>query len=117
MLHAIPPTVPALIAPATASDRDQFPACRNWRAGQPRPAGCRRRAQTRLYWLSLSRPAVDPEHGPMVETMVIDAEIHAGYIPEEGGGEVTRLAILVAAEMPGWTITGLSLADEPDTEF
>jgi len=53
----------------------------------------------------------------MVETMVIDAEIHAGYIPEEGGGEVTRLAILVAAEMPGWTITGLSLADSPDEEF
>ena len=24
------------------SSRDEFPACRNWRAGQPRPAGCRR---------------------------------------------------------------------------
>lgn len=24
------------------SSRDQYPRCRNWRAGQPRPAGCRR---------------------------------------------------------------------------
>jgi hypothetical protein len=26
------------------SRRDQAPRCRNWRAGQPRPAGCRRSA-------------------------------------------------------------------------
>lgn len=25
-----------------ASSRDEYPRCRNWRAGQPRPAGCRR---------------------------------------------------------------------------
>jgi hypothetical protein len=24
------------------SRRDEYPRCRNWRAGQPRPAGCRR---------------------------------------------------------------------------
>ena len=24
------------------SSRDEYPRCRNWRAGQPRPAGCRR---------------------------------------------------------------------------
>ena len=24
------------------SSREEFPRCRNWRAGQPRPAGCRR---------------------------------------------------------------------------
>ena len=24
------------------SSRNEFPACRNWRAGQPRPAGCRK---------------------------------------------------------------------------
>jgi hypothetical protein len=26
------------------SSRDEYPRCRNWRAGQPRPAGCRRSA-------------------------------------------------------------------------
>jgi hypothetical protein len=26
------------------SSRDKYPRCRNWRAGQPRPAGCRRSA-------------------------------------------------------------------------
>jgi hypothetical protein len=59
---------------------------------------------------------VDPELGPVVETMTIDAEIHAGYIPGQGG-EVARLTALVADAMPGWEITGLSLADDPDTEF
>lgn len=24
------------------SSRDEFPACRNWRAGQPKPPGCRK---------------------------------------------------------------------------
>jgi hypothetical protein len=48
--------------------------------------------------------------------MVIDAEIHAGFIPGEGG-EIKRLTALVAAEMPGWEIAGLSLADDPGTEF
>jgi hypothetical protein len=52
----------------------------------------------------------------MVETTVIDAEIHAGYVPGQGG-EVARLTALVAAEMPGWTIAGLSLADDPGEEF
>jgi hypothetical protein len=49
--------------------------------------------------------------------MVIDAEIIAGYLPQDGGGEVARLTALVAATMPGWTITGLSLADDPGEEF
>jgi hypothetical protein len=48
--------------------------------------------------------------------MVIDAEIHAGYIPGQGG-EIARLTALVAAEYPTWEITGLSLADAPDVEF
>jgi hypothetical protein len=52
----------------------------------------------------------------MLESLTIDAEIHAGYLPGQGG-EVARLQSLVAAEMPGWTITGLSLADDPGTEF
>jgi hypothetical protein len=52
----------------------------------------------------------------MVETTVIDAEIIAGYIPGQGG-EVKRLQALVAAEYPTWTITGLSLADDPGEEF
>jgi hypothetical protein len=53
----------------------------------------------------------------MLESLVIDAEITAGYLPQQGGGEIARLTALVAAEMPGWTITGLSLADAPDVEF
>jgi hypothetical protein len=52
----------------------------------------------------------------MVEEVTVDAEITAGYIPGEGG-EIKRLTALVAADMPGWEIIGLSLADDPDTEF
>ena len=100
---------PAIIAPAPeSSPRDEFPSCRNWGAGQPKPAGCAK-PQTRLYWLQLDNPTTE-------ESMVIDAEIIAGYLPGQGG-EVARLQSLVAAEMPGWTITGLSLADDPGTEF
>jgi hypothetical protein len=100
---------PAIIAPAPeSSPRDEFPSCRNWGAGQPKPAGCAK-PQTRLYWLQLDNPTTE-------ESMVIDAEIHAGYIPGEGG-EIARLTALVAAEYPTWTITGLSLADAPDVEF
>jgi hypothetical protein len=100
---------PAIIAPAPKSSRDEFPSCRNWGAGQPKPAGCAK-PQTRLYWLQLDNPTTE-------ESMVIDAEITAGYLPQQGGGEIARLTALVAAEMPGWTITGLSLADAPDVEF
>jgi hypothetical protein len=53
----------------------------------------------------------------MLESLTIDAEITAGYLPQQGGGEIARLTALVAAEMPGWTITGLSLADDPGEEF
>ena len=114
MLHAIPPTVPAIVAPATKSSRDEFPKCRAAGGGGPVVYTCKQ-AQTRLYWVTVSRPEVDPEYGDMVETTVIDAEITAGLV--DGMGEVKRLQILVAAAMPGWEITGLSLADEPDTEF
>ena len=107
---------PAIIAPAPeSSPRDEFPSCRNWGAGQPKPAGCAA-PQLRQYWIDLSRQVIDPEHGPMLESLVIDAEIHAGYIPGEGG-EIARLTALVAAEYPTWEITGLSLADAPEEEF
>jgi hypothetical protein len=99
---------PAIIAPAPKSRRDEFPSCRNWGAGQPKPAGCAK-PQTRLYWLQLDNPTTE-------ESMVIDAEIIAGYLPGQGG-EVARLQSLVADTMPGWTITGLSLADDPGEEF
>jgi hypothetical protein len=110
LLHVSQPApAPAIIAPAPkSSPRDEFPSCRNWGAGQPKPAGCAK-PQTRLYWLQLDNAATE-------ETMVIDAEIHAGYVPGQGG-EVKRLEALVAATMPGWTITGLSLADAPEEEF
>jgi len=107
LVQTLPPAPPALIAPITESSRDEFPKCRAAGGGGPVVYTC---PQTRLYWLQLDNPET-------LERTVIDAEIHAGYIPEQGGGEITRLAILVAAEMPGWEITGLSLADEPDTEF
>ncbi len=106
---SLPPAPPAIVAPITESSRDEFPACRNWRAGQPKPPGCRRRAQTRQYWLQL-------DNATTLERQVIDAEVTEGYIPGEGG-EIKRLETLVAAAMPGWEITGLQLADEPDTEF
>jgi hypothetical protein len=107
---------PAIIAPAPTHQGDQFPGnrCAPGRHGGQKctPAV----PQLRAYWIDLARPTVDPEHGPMLESLTIDAEIIAGYIPGQGG-EVKRLTALVAAEMPGWTITGLSLADDPDTEF
>ncbi len=113
---AQPAPAPAIIAPAPNSDRDTFPGnrCAPGRHGGQvcTPAV----PQLRAYWIDLSRPTVDPEHGPMVETTVIDAEIIAGYIPGQGG-EVKRLQALVAAEYPTWTITGLSLADDPGEEF
>jgi hypothetical protein len=109
LLHVSQPApAPAIIAPAPQSSRNEFPSCRNWGAGQPKPAGCAA-PQIRLYWLQLDNASTE-------ETMVIDAEIHAGYVPGQGG-EVKRLEALVAATMPGWTITGLSLADAPEEEF
>ena len=108
LTQTLPPAPPAIVAPATASSRNEFPSCRNWGAGQPKPAGCSR--QTRAYWLQI-------DNLETLERTVIDAEITEGYIPEQGGGEVARLALLVAAEMPGWEITGLQLADSPDEEF
>lgn len=119
LLHsAQPPAIvapaPAIVAPAPTHQGDQFPG----RRCAPAPyQGGQRCTQLRAYWIDLSRPTVDPEHGPMVETMTIDAEIHAGYLPQQGGGEVARLQALVAAEYPTWTITGLSLADAPEEEF
>ena len=116
---AQPAPAPAIIAPAPkSSPRDQFPRRRCAPSPRGRGLSCTEAApQTRQYWLTLERPTVDPEHGPMLESLVIDAEIHAGYLPQDGGGEVARLTALVAATMPGWTITGLSLADAPEEEF
>jgi hypothetical protein len=114
LLHVSQPApAPAIIAPAPTHQGDQFPG----RRCAPAPyQGGQRCTQLRAYWLTLERPAVDPEHGPVVETLTIDAEIHAGYVPGQGG-EVARLTALVAAEYPTWEITGLSLADDPGEEF
>ena len=103
---SLPPAPPAIVAPATKSSRDEFPKCRAAGGGGPVVYTC---PQTRLYWLQL-------DNATTLERQVIDAEITAGFIPGEGG-EVARLQILVAAEMPGWEITGLQLADSPDVEF
>jgi hypothetical protein len=104
---------PAIVAPAPTHQGDQFPG----RRCAPAPyQGGQKCTQLRAYWIDLARPTVDPEHGPMVESLTIDAEIIAGYIPGQGG-EIARLQVLVADTMPGWTITGLSLADAPDVEF
>ncbi len=110
LLHVSHPA-PAIVAPAPSHQGDQFP-------GRPGGQVCTPAVpQLRQYWIDLSRQVIDPEHGPMLESLTIDAEITAGYLPQDGGGEVARLQALVAAEMPGWTITGLSLADAPDVEF
>ena len=112
LLHVSQPA-PAIVAPAPSHQGNKFPT--NRCAPAPYQGG-QRCTQLRAYWIDLSRQVIDAEHGPMVETTVIDAEIHAGFIPGEGG-EIKRLTALVAAEMPGWTITGLSLADAPEEEF
>jgi hypothetical protein len=119
LLHSAQPTpAPAIIAPAPQSSRDEFPKCRASGGGGPVVYTCpKTKTQLRAYWIDLARPAVDPELGPVVETLTIDAEITAGYLPQQGGGEIARLEALVAAEYPTWTITGLSLADAPDVEF
>jgi hypothetical protein len=110
LLHVSQPApAPAIIAPAPTHQGDEFPTnrCAPGRHGGQR---CTKAApQTRLYWLQLDNPTTE-------ESMVIDAEIIAGYLPGQGG-EVARLQSLVAAEMPGWEIAGLSLADAPDVEF
>jgi len=64
--------------------------------------------KVRDYWLLLS-------NSETLESTVVDASVVQGQV--EGLGEVARLASLVASEMPGWEIAGLSLADEPDVEF
>ena len=110
LLHVSHPA-PAIVAPAPSHQGDQFPRRRCAPSPRGRGLSCTEAApQTRLYWLQLDNPTTE-------ESMVIDAEIIAGYLPQDGGGEVARLQALVAAEMPGWTITGLSLADAPDVEF
>jgi hypothetical protein len=115
LLHSAQP--PAIVAPAPAHQGDQFPG-RRCAPGRHGGQVCTPAVpQLRAYWLTLERPTVDPEHGPMLETTVIDAEIHAGYLPQQGGGEIARLEALVAAEYPTWTITGISLADAPEEEF
>jgi hypothetical protein len=115
LLHSAQPA-PAIIAPAPSHQGNEFPKCRAAGGGGPVVYTCPK-TQLRQYWIDLSRQVIDPEHGPMLESLVIDAEIHAGYLPQDGGGEVARLTALVAATMPGWTITGLSLADAPEEEF
>jgi len=112
LLHVSQPApAPAIIAPAPkSSPRDQFPRRRCAPSPRGRGLSCTEAApQLRLYWLQLDNPTTE-------ESMVIDAEIIAGYLPGQGG-EVARLQSLVADTMPGWTITGLSLADDPGEEF
>jgi hypothetical protein len=99
---------PAIIAPAPTHQGNEFPKCRAAGGGGPVVYTCPK-TQLRTYWLQLDNPATE-------ESMVIDAEIIAGYLPGQGG-EVARLEALVAATMPGWTIAGLSLADDPGEEF
>lgn len=123
---------PALVEPLARSSRDQFPRCRASGGGQQTVYTCKgqtlaadprsefpdnRRGtggpplpapKVREYWLLLSNPYT-------LESTVVDAQVIQGQV--EGLGEVARLASLVASEMPGWEIAGLSLADEPDVEF
>ena len=112
MLHAIPPTVPAIVAPATKSSRDEFPKCRASGCGGPVVYTCPK--QTKTYALLLTRPTVDPEHGEMVEEFTTELTITAGYIPGEGG-EITRMTAMVAPD--GWKIAALFDMAEPDVEF
>ena len=108
LLHVSQP--PAIIAPAPTHQGDQFPG-RRCAPGRHGGQVCTPAVpQLRQYWLQLDNPATE-------ESMVIDAEITAGYLPQQGGGEIARLEALVAAEMPGWTIAGLSLAVAPEEEF
>ena len=114
LLHVSQP--PAIVAPAPSHQGNEFPG-RRCAPGRHGGQVCTPAVpQLRQYWIDLSRQVIDPEHGPMLESLTIDAEITAGYIPGQGG-EIARLTALVAAEMPGWTIAGLSLADDPGEEF
>lgn len=130
--------VPTIVEPQGRSSRDHFPRCRASGGGQQTVYTCKgetvadprsefpdnRRGtggptlpapRMRLYWVLLTRPTVDPEYGPMLETTIVDAQVAEGLV--NGVGEVARLNTLVASEMPGWKIAGLSLADAPDVEF
>lgn len=124
--------VPTIVEPQGRSSRDQFPRCRASGGGQPTVYTCKgetvaadprsefpdnRRGtggpplpapRMRLYWLVLNNETT-------LETTIVDAQVAEDLV--DGVGEVARLNTLVASEMPGWKIAGLSLADDPDVEF
>ena len=44
------------------SSRDEFPACRNWRVGQPKPPGCRAKASEEDKRNQFPRTTPQPGH-------------------------------------------------------
>ena len=84
-----------------------------WPMDQPRPGT----VQTRTYWVQLERPEVDPEVGEVYVTKVVDMTIQAGFLPNQGGGEIARLHVLVACTMPGWSVVNMAPADQDAEEF
>ena len=84
-----------------------------WPASQPKPGS----VQTRTYWVQLERPEVDPELGQVYVTKVVDITIQAGFLPNEGGGEIARLHVQLAGTMPGWSVVNMAPADQDAEEF
>jgi len=116
MLHQnIPPAPPAIVAPATASDRNQFPSCRNWGAGQPKPAGCSR---TVWYHISLGGDEVITYPDGTHETeFVLDGfklELEESYL---GLGHLEQIRAEAAARYPGKSILDWWLCKAPANEF
>ena len=84
-----------------------------WPASQPKPGT----VQTRTYWVQLEKPEVDPELGEVYVTKTVDLTIQAGFLPNQGGGEISRLHVLVARQLPGWSVVNMAPADQDAEEF
>lgn len=81
-----------------------------WPASQPKPGT----VQTRTYWVQLEKPEVDPEVGRIMSYFTWEVTIPAGFLPNQGGGEIARLHVLIAKTWPGWSLVELTPADEAE---
>jgi len=84
-----------------------------WPMEQPKPGT----VQTRTYDVLLQRAAIDPEIGPVMETATVGVTIPAGFLPNQGGGEIARLHVQLANTMPGWSVVNMAPADQDAEEF
>lgn len=84
-----------------------------WPMDKPRPGT----VQTRTYWVQVEKPEIDPELGEVYVTKTVDFTIQVGFLSNQGGGEISRLHVLVARQLPGWSVVNMAPADQDAEEF